>query len=212
MDYPATFDSTQTTLTIRDLKIEVMNNSPDKHTIDLAREKVLEAIQQLISQRVKVPGPSDPDAQDILVSIPASAALAVLLSNTMIEKGVTAAKLSGLLNLSRQEAHRMLNIYHQTKIDRVHDALAAMGTRLKFELERIRQIPVYKTADGTPTFRRYQLLDDGSAIKNRNVGQVRAYTDELLMLVQNQGTGAQELMLVGPNGHRTAAECSYEQA
>ncbi|WP_186120552.1 hypothetical protein [Burkholderia gladioli] len=212
MDYPATFDSTRTTLTIRDLKIEVMNNSPDKHATDLAREKALEAIQQLISQRVTVPEPSDPDAQDILVSIPASAALAVLLSNTMIEKGVTAAKLAGLLNLSRQEAFRMLNIHHQTKIDRVHDALAAMGTRLKFELESIRQIPIYKTTNGTATFRRYQLLADGSAIKNRNVGQVRAYTNEALMLVENQGTGAQELMLVGPNGHRTAAECCYEHA
>ncbi|WP_186200830.1 hypothetical protein [Burkholderia gladioli] len=212
MEYPAAFDDTRTILTMRDLPIEVMNTSSDEHAISSAREKALEIMQQLISQRSVVPAPSDPADDDILVSIPASAALAVLLSNTMLEKGVTAAKLAGLLNLSRQEAHRMLNIHHQTKIDRVHDALAAMGTRLKFELESIRHIPVYKTADGTPTFRRYQLLVDGSAIKNRNVGQVRAYTRESLMLVQNQGTGAQELMLVGPNGHRTAAECCYEQA
>jgi hypothetical protein len=58
---------------------------------------------------------------------------------------------------------------------------------------------------------RNKLLENGTAENNRKVRDIRPRSDEELALVLNQGTGAQELMLVGKGYKRTAAECCFEQ-
>lgn len=214
MEFPASIRSgkrsTGETLNFRDVPVAPVSANSRERLIGAAREALLDSLQTSITERMRVPLPSEPQDDDVLISIPASASLVIHLSNAMLDKRIAPAELARLLDISRQEVHRMLSIRHQTKIDRVADALAAMGVALELAARRISQIPVYKTADGTPTFRRYQLLANGTTIANRKVRDVRPYSDETLMLVHNQGTGAQELMLVGNERKRAAMECCFD--
>jgi antitoxin HicB len=214
MEFPASIRSvkrsTGETLNFRDVQVAPVSANSREHLMEAAREALLDSLQTSITERMHVPLPSEPQDDDVLVAIPASASLTIYLSNAMFDKRIAPAELARLLDISRQEAHRMLSIRHQTKIDRVADALAAMGVALELAARSVRQIPVYKTADGTPTFRRYQLLTNGTTIANRKVRDVRPYSDETLMLVHNQGTGAQELMLVGNERKRAAIECCFD--
>ncbi|WP_186247365.1 hypothetical protein [Burkholderia gladioli] len=207
MIYPAVLDKISTTLTFRDFATGPIKAIPGEDPTISARIVLLNALQVLISERVRVPQPSEPQENDVLVTLPASAALTVLLSNTMLEKGIVAAELARLMNVSRPEVTRMTNLRHQTKVDRVQDALAAMGAELEIAARNIRGITVYKTKKGIPTFRRYELQNDGSTAYNMKVGEVRPYSDEVLMLVRNPVSGTQELMLVGHGRMRTASEC-----
>jgi antitoxin HicB len=203
--------STDETLTFPDFPIELVSAGSREDLLNAAREALLDVVQEMITARTIVPLPSEPQENEVLLTIPASAALTIHLSNAMLEKRIAPSELARLINITRQEAHRMTNLRHPTKVDRIQDALAAMGVELKIAASRIRSIPVYKTKDGTPTFRRYQLLENGTAENNRKVRDIRPRSDEELALVLNQGTGAQELMLVGKGAKRTAAECCFEQ-
>jgi antitoxin HicB len=213
--YPAVVDlakrPNEETLTFRDLLTKPVYANSRENLLGAAREALLDALQDMIAKRVSVPLPSEPQGDEVLVTVPASAALTILLSNTMLDKRIAPTELARLINISRQEAHRMLNLRHPTKLDRVQDALAAVGVELEIAARSIRSIPVYKTKDGTPTFRRYLFNENGCAENNRKVRDIRPRSDEALMLVLNQGTAAQELMLVGKGHKRTAAECCFEQ-
>ena len=70
---------------------------------------------------------------------------------------------------------------------------------------------MHKTQNGTATFCRDQLLEKGQRGDNRKVRDIRLRSEEELALMLNQGTGAQELMLVGRGFMRTAAEYCFEQ-
>jgi antitoxin HicB len=54
----------------------------------------------------------------------------VLLLNEMLAQKVIASDLARRMETTRQEVHRLIDLNHTTRIDRIEDALKALGRDL----------------------------------------------------------------------------------
>lgn len=77
-----------------------------------------------------VPPPSPLKRGQVGIALPASLSAKVLLLNAMIEEGVTPSELARRLSTTKQEANRIVDIGHATKIDTIARALQAVGRQL----------------------------------------------------------------------------------
>lgn len=77
-----------------------------------------------------VPLPSTPLPGERLIALPASVAAKVLLLNEMLAQKVIASDLARRMETTRQEVHRLIDLNHTTRIDRIEDALKALGRDL----------------------------------------------------------------------------------
>lgn len=77
----------------------------------------------------------------VAVALPASLSAKVLLLNAMIEDGVSASELARRLSTTKQEANRIVDLGHTTKIDTIAQALLALGRRLRLRTEQVAVTP-----------------------------------------------------------------------
>jgi antitoxin HicB len=81
-----------------------------------------------------IPLPSKPKRGQRCVELPASYAATVLLYNELLRQKVRPAELAKRLGIPRQDMTRMLKLRHNTKINSVAAALAALGKHLELRL------------------------------------------------------------------------------
>lgn len=84
-----------------------------------------------------VPPASPSKRGHVAVALPASLSAKVLLLNAMIEEGVSASELARRLSTTKQEANRIVDLGHTTKIDTIAQALLAVGRRLSLRTEQV---------------------------------------------------------------------------
>jgi antitoxin HicB len=89
-----------------------------------------EAIEARISAREPVPEPSKGKASDPRVTLPAQAAVKVLLYQQMHKAGVRKSDLARRMDLHRQEIDRLLDLNHATSLARIEKAFATLGKTL----------------------------------------------------------------------------------
>jgi antitoxin HicB len=77
-----------------------------------------------------VPMPSKPKRGQAVVELSPSVAAKVLLLNEMLRQKVRPIDLARRLGTTKQEINRLTNLRHATKIDRIDEALRALGKRL----------------------------------------------------------------------------------
>lgn len=80
-----------------------------------------------------VPLPKRIDCGQETVELPASVLAKVLLLNEMVASQLRPIDLANRLGIRKQEVNRLLDLHHATKIDRVADALKAVGKRLELQ-------------------------------------------------------------------------------
>lgn len=95
-----------------------------------ARDALETAMEFYFEDARTVPMPSAPKRGQVLVELPSSVAAKVLLLNSMIEEGVSAAELARRLGTTPQTVNRIVMLRHPTKIDTIAEALRALGRRL----------------------------------------------------------------------------------
>lgn len=78
-----------------------------------------------------VPRPSRLKPGQEYVELPTSLAAKVLLLNEMIRQKIRPAELARRLQTSPQEVNRLTNLHHASKIDRVAEAMKALGKTLE---------------------------------------------------------------------------------
>lgn len=93
-----------------------------------ARDALETAMEFYFEDARTVPMPSAPKRGQ--VELPSSVAAKVLLLNSMIEEGVSAAELARRLGTTPQTVNRIVMLRHPTKIDTIAEALRALGRRL----------------------------------------------------------------------------------
>lgn len=54
----------------------------------------------------------------------------MLLLNEMLAQGITPSELARRLDTTRQEVNRLIDLAHATKIDRIGEAMTALGRDL----------------------------------------------------------------------------------
>lgn len=134
MKYPAHFEADAEAggfvVTFRDIPEAITQGETEQEALAMAADALLTAMDFYFEDKRPVPLPSAPKRGERLVSLPASVSSKVLLLNEMLDQKVAPSELARRLDTTRQEVNRLIDLGHATKIDRIEEALAALGKRL----------------------------------------------------------------------------------
>jgi antitoxin HicB len=136
MQYPALFtsDDGAFVVTFRDIPEAITQGDTEDEALELAEDVLRESMAYYLEEKRQVPMPSAPREGERLISVAPSVAAKVLLLNEMLAQRVTSAELARRLDVSRQDVVRLTDLSHATKIDRIDQALAAMGKKLEISV------------------------------------------------------------------------------
>jgi len=114
---------------------EALTGAPTKEeTRQLAADALTTAMDFYFEDRRAVPAPSALKRGQVLIDLPPSVGVKVLLLNEMLLQGTRPADLARLMKVTPQEINRLTTLTHPTKIDKVAEALRALGKRLEISL------------------------------------------------------------------------------
>lgn len=116
--------------TFPDIPEAITQGDNREHALEMAKEALEVAMDFYFEDRRPVPMPSKPKRGQAVVELPASVAAKVLLLNEMLRQKVRPIDLARRMGTTKQEVNRLTDLRHATKIDRVDEALRALGKRL----------------------------------------------------------------------------------
>jgi antitoxin HicB len=127
---PGSPDEGGYTVTFRDVPEAIAGGATVEEALKYAAEALELALAHSLDERRATPAPSEAEAGEFLVALPASFSLKVALLNEMVLQGVRPADLAKRMNTSKQEINRLTTLSHATMVDRIADALHALGKEL----------------------------------------------------------------------------------
>ena len=133
MKYPATFTPAEEggfVITFRDIPEAISQGDDEAEALHMAADVLLTVMDFYFEDRRPVPMPSEKQDGERMIPLPLSAASKVLLLNEMLTQDVGPSELARRMGTSKQEANRLTDLKHATKIDRIADAMAALGREL----------------------------------------------------------------------------------
>lgn len=138
MKYPATFtpdaEAGGFVVTFRDIPEAITQGDDENDAMFMARDVLLASMSVYFDEKRSVPAPSKPKAGERLVDLPLSVAAKILLLNEMIAKEIGPSALARMMDTSPQEVNRLINLGHTTKIDRIEEAMIALGRELELSI------------------------------------------------------------------------------
>lgn len=117
-------------VTFRDIPEAITQGDDEADAVAMAQEALITAMDFYFEDKREVPSPSALKSGEQLVALPPSLVSKVLLLNEMVRQEVTASELARRMGTIPQEINRIIDLRHTTKIDRIADALGALGKRL----------------------------------------------------------------------------------
>jgi antitoxin HicB len=117
-------------VTFPDIPEAITQGENLEDSLQHAQDALESAMEFYFEDRRRVPAPSKPRPRQHVVELPASLTAKVLLLNEMLRQNVRPAELARRIGTTPQEINRLTDIRHTTKIDRIDDALRALGKRL----------------------------------------------------------------------------------
>lgn len=118
------------TVTFPDIPEAITFGTDIEDALYHAKDALESAMDFYFEDRRPVPAPSKPKRGQRMVELPPSVAAKVFLLNEMLRQKVRPAELARRIGTTPQEINRLTNIRHTTKIDRIDEALRALGKRL----------------------------------------------------------------------------------
>jgi len=110
---------------------ELLHNAP--HGIALA-------LSIHVDQGRAIPQASRPHPGQVVIHLPAQVVAKAALWNALCQRGLRVADLARRLNLSHPVARRLVDFEHNSKLEQVEAALAALGQRLEMRVEAIPKV------------------------------------------------------------------------
>ena len=95
-----------------------------------ARDVLETAMDIYFDERRSVPMSSRPKRGQAVVELSPSVAAKVLLLNEMLRQKIRPIDLARRIGTTKQEVNRLTDLRHATKIDRIDEALRALGKKL----------------------------------------------------------------------------------
>jgi antitoxin HicB len=138
MHYPAKFEPAEEggfVVTFRDIPEAITQGDDEEETVAMAKDALITAMDFYFEDKRQGPLPSKLDAGERLVELPPSVASKVLLLNEMVRQNITPSELARRMGTIPQEVNRLVDLGYTTKIDRVAQALGALGKRLELAVE-----------------------------------------------------------------------------
>ena len=137
MKYPATLTPDPDggfVVTFRDIPEAITQGDTEAEALEMAADVLLSAMDFYFEDKRQVPSPSKAKKGEHLVDLPLSIAAKVLLLNEMLGQQVRPAELARRLETTPQEVNRLIDLRHTTKIDRISDAMAALGKHIELSV------------------------------------------------------------------------------
>ena len=134
MQYPARLSPSADggfVVTFRDIPEAITQGDDQAEALAMARDALITSMDFYFEDKRLVPPPSALQEGEEFVVLPPSVASKVLLLNEMISQRVTASELARRMGTIPQEINRLIDLHHASKIDRVSQALVALGKRLE---------------------------------------------------------------------------------
>jgi antitoxin HicB len=118
-------------VTFRDIPEALTQGDSEDEALDMAKDALITAMDFYFEDKRPVPQPSALEDGEQLVELPPSLASKVLLLNEMVRQKITPSDLARRMGTIPQEVNRIIDLHYITKIDRVAQALKALGKRLE---------------------------------------------------------------------------------
>lgn len=135
MKYPAKFtpdaEAGGYVVTFRDIPEAITQGDDEAEALAMARDVLLESMSVYFDEKRPVPAPSKLKAGERLIDLPLSVSAKIFLLNEMLEKQVGPSALARLMNTTPQEINRLIDLGHTSKIDRIEEAMGALGRELE---------------------------------------------------------------------------------
>lgn len=135
MKYPATFTPAEEggfVIEFRDIPEAITQGDDEAEALMMAADALLTCMSIYFDERRPVPLPSESQPGERMIALPLSASSKVLLLNEMLAQNVGPSEIGRRIGISKQEATRLVDLQHATKIDRLAAAFAALGRELDF--------------------------------------------------------------------------------
>lgn len=100
-----------------------------------ALEGIALALTIYVDQSRPIPAASAPAEGQYVIAMPVQVVAKIALWNAMQEQGMRVADLARKLGVSHPVANRLVDFDHNSKIEQVENALAALGKRLAVTVE-----------------------------------------------------------------------------
>ena len=137
LEYPAKLKAQKEggfVVTFRDIPEAITQGESLEDALKRAQDALETAMEFYFDDRREVPMPSARKRGERLVALPVSESFKILLLNEMVRQNIRPAELAKRMRTSKQEINRITTLRHTTKVDRIADALAALGKRLTIHL------------------------------------------------------------------------------
>jgi antitoxin HicB len=121
-------------VTFRDIPEAITQGDDEKEALAMAKDALITAMDFYFEDKRPVPAASAQEDDEVCIELPVSVASKVLLLNEMVAQRVTASDLARRMGTIPQEINRLIDLKYTTKIDRVAQALEALGKRLEVAL------------------------------------------------------------------------------
>ena len=119
---------------VRDLGLTCEADSLER-ALDILSEKVENFVEETFrKQRKPIPEPSAPKDHDGILVVPLKLEARIRLWNLLREKHMSTSELARLLDMSRQQAQRLVDGSGPVSFDMYYEAFKALGYYLSLEL------------------------------------------------------------------------------
>ncbi|NLI76585.1 MAG: type II toxin-antitoxin system HicB family antitoxin [Candidatus Riflebacteria bacterium] len=109
----------------------------ETHAMEMARDCLLTVLAACIQDGDDIPRPSTLGRGQKAVEIPWRVAMKLAVFQGMKDLGVAPGELARRLGCSPRQVRRLLNLDHPSRLDRIEEALHALGLRLAVAVEKV---------------------------------------------------------------------------
>jgi antitoxin HicB len=135
MQYPASFTHEEGKIVVRfrDIPEAITQGDDEKDALEMAEDVLISSMDFYFEDGRRVPPPSEALPGERLICLPLSIVSKVLLLNEMLAQKVGPSELARRMDSRPQYVNRLIDLHHNTKIDTVAQAMAALGKRLELQ-------------------------------------------------------------------------------
>ena len=138
MQFPAIFEPDTAdggyVVKFRDIPEAITQGDDDAEAMAMAEDVLISSIEYYLENKRQIPAPSQAQAGERLVSLPANIAAKVLLLNEMLVQGVGPSELARRMGTIPQNVNRLIDGRHTSKLESIEQAVRALGKHLELSL------------------------------------------------------------------------------
>ncbi|WP_165913413.1 type II toxin-antitoxin system HicB family antitoxin [Marichromatium gracile] len=137
MKYPVKIEKTGESwlVSFPDFPEALTEDSSYEGALDMAWHCLLSTFDLYFEDLKEIPAPSAPEPGQVEIKLPVGLQAQIMLLNAFILSGISKAELARRMSTHKQEVQRILSIKRKTKIDRVEQALNALGFEFQLGMQ-----------------------------------------------------------------------------